>query len=79
VASQRRHGGGGILWQRRHGGVDPPKAKEVVWRYSELEEARRWCPSGTTVTPLVLLALKLEHNIMCIDISCCLLHLECIH
>jgi hypothetical protein len=30
------------------------------------------------VTPLVLLALKLEHNIMCIDISC-LLHLECIH
>jgi hypothetical protein len=22
------------------------------------------------VTPLVLLALKLEHNIMCIDISC---------
>jgi hypothetical protein len=24
------------------------------------------------VTPLVLLALKLEHNIMCIDISCCL-------
>jgi hypothetical protein len=31
------------------------------------------------VTPLVLLALKLEHNIICIDISCCLLHLECIH
>jgi hypothetical protein len=31
------------------------------------------------VTPLVLLALKLEHNIMCIDISRCLLHLECIH
>jgi hypothetical protein len=24
----------------------------------------------TVVTPLVLLALKLEHNIMCIDISC---------
>jgi hypothetical protein len=31
------------------------------------------------VTPLVLLALKLEHNIMCIDISYCLIHLECIH
>jgi hypothetical protein len=31
------------------------------------------------VTPLVLLALKLDHNIMCIDISCCLSHLECIH
>jgi hypothetical protein len=31
------------------------------------------------VTPLVLLALKLEHDIMCIDISCCLSHLECIH
>jgi hypothetical protein len=31
------------------------------------------------VTPLVLLALKLEHNIMCIGISYCLLHLECIH
>jgi hypothetical protein len=31
------------------------------------------------VTPLVLLALKFEHNIMCIDISCCLSHLECIH
>jgi hypothetical protein len=26
--------------------------------------------SGANVTPLVLLALKLEHNIMCIDISC---------
>jgi hypothetical protein len=34
---------------------------------------------GELVTPLVLLALKLEHNIMCIDISCCLSHLECIH
>jgi hypothetical protein len=31
------------------------------------------------VTPLVLLALKLEHDIMCIDISCCLSHLEWIH
>jgi hypothetical protein len=26
--------------------------------------------SFVDVTPLVLLALKLEHNIMCIDISC---------
>jgi hypothetical protein len=25
---------------------------------------------GKDETPLVLLALKLEHNIMCIDISC---------
>jgi hypothetical protein len=32
-----------------------------------------------TVTPLVLLALKIEHNIICIDISHCLLHLQCIH
>jgi hypothetical protein len=31
------------------------------------------------VTPLVLLALKLDHDIMCIDISYCLSHLECIH
>jgi hypothetical protein len=31
------------------------------------------------VTPLVLLALKLEHDIICIDISFCLSHLECIH
>jgi hypothetical protein len=31
------------------------------------------------VTPLVLLALKLEHDIIFIDISCCLLHLECIY
>jgi hypothetical protein len=32
-----------------------------------------------TVTPLVLLALKLEHDIICIDISFYLSHLECIH
>jgi hypothetical protein len=31
------------------------------------------------VTPLVLLSLKLEHNIMSISIIMCLLHLECIH
>ena len=31
------------------------------------------------VTPLVLLALKLEHDIIYIDILFCLLHLECIH
>jgi hypothetical protein len=31
------------------------------------------------VTPLVLLALKLEHDIICIDISFFLSHLECIH
>jgi hypothetical protein len=31
------------------------------------------------VTPLVLLTLKLEHDIMCINISYYLLHLECIH
>jgi hypothetical protein len=31
------------------------------------------------VTPLVLLALKLEHDIICINISFCLSHLECIH
>jgi hypothetical protein len=30
----------------------------------------------TLVTPMVLLALKLEHDIICIDISYCLLHLE---
>jgi hypothetical protein len=31
------------------------------------------------VTPLVSLALKLEHDIICIDISFCLSHLDCIH
>jgi hypothetical protein len=31
------------------------------------------------VTHLVLLELKLEHGIICIDMSLCLLHLECIH
>jgi hypothetical protein len=31
------------------------------------------------VTPLVLLELKLEHGIICIDMSLCLLYLECIH
>jgi hypothetical protein len=31
------------------------------------------------VTPLVLLALKLEHDIICINISFCLSHLEFIH
>jgi hypothetical protein len=35
--------------------------------------------STVGVTPLVLLALKFEHNIICIDISYCLSHLECIH
>jgi hypothetical protein len=30
------------------------------------------------VTPLVLLELKLEHGIISIDMSLCLLHLECI-
>jgi hypothetical protein len=35
-------------------------------------------PSGAmTVTPLVLLALELEHGIICIDILFCLLHLDC--
>jgi transposase InsO family protein len=32
-----------------------------------------------TVTPLVLQELKLGHGIICIDISLCMLHLECIH
>jgi hypothetical protein len=31
------------------------------------------------VTPLVLQELKLGHGIICIDISLCMLHLECIH
>jgi hypothetical protein len=35
--------------------------------------------STGVVTPLVLLALKVEHDIICIDISFCLLYLECIH
>jgi hypothetical protein len=39
----------------------------------------RFFYGGKDVTPLVLLALKLEHGIICINISFCLLHLECIH
>jgi hypothetical protein len=39
----------------------------------------RFFYGGKDVTPLVLLALKLEHDIICIDISCCLLHLEYIY
>jgi hypothetical protein len=31
------------------------------------------------VTPLVLQELKLGHDIICIDISLYMLHLECIH
>jgi hypothetical protein len=31
------------------------------------------------VTPLVLQELKLGHDIICIDISLCMLYLECIH
>jgi hypothetical protein len=31
------------------------------------------------VTPVVLPELKLGHGIICIDMSLCLLHLECIH
>jgi hypothetical protein len=31
------------------------------------------------VTPLVLLEQKLDHGIICIDMSLCLLYLECIH
>jgi hypothetical protein len=36
----------------------------------------RWL---TFVTPLVLQELKLWHDIICIGISLCMLHLECIH
>ena len=36
-------------------------------------------PHPSVVTPLVLLALKLEHDIICFGISFCLPHLECIH
>jgi hypothetical protein len=35
--------------------------------------------SATAVTPLVLQELKLGHDIICIDISLCMLHLECVH
>jgi hypothetical protein len=46
-------------------------------------EDRLWRPSHvvfgkSTVTPLVLRELKLWYNIICIDISLCMLHLECI-
>jgi hypothetical protein len=33
----------------------------------------------SVVTPLVLQELKLGYDIICIDISLCMLHLECIH
>jgi hypothetical protein len=39
----------------------------------------RFFYGGKDVTPLVLPELKLEHDIICIDMSLCLLHLECIH
>jgi hypothetical protein len=32
-----------------------------------------------SVTPLVFQELKLWHDIICISISLCMLHLECIH
>jgi hypothetical protein len=35
--------------------------------------------STKAVTPLVLQELKLWHDIICISISLCMLHLECIH
>jgi hypothetical protein len=31
------------------------------------------------VTPLMLPELKFEHGIICIEMTLCLLHLECIH
>jgi hypothetical protein len=37
----------------------------------------RW--DKENVTPLVLPKLKLWHDIICISISLCMLHLECIH
>jgi hypothetical protein len=41
---------------------------------------RGWRVHGAGgVTPLVLQELKLVHSIICIDISLCMLHLECIH
>ena len=44
-----------------------------------LSRPSRAAAPSVAVTPLVLLALKLEHNIICIDISYWLSHLECIH
>jgi hypothetical protein len=41
--------------------------------------ARRWWRSVVSVTPLVLLELKLGHDIICTRISLCVIHLECIH
>jgi hypothetical protein len=44
---------------------------------SNKHEAREPGTKPAVVTPLVLLALKLEHDIICIDISFCLSYLEC--
>jgi hypothetical protein len=58
----------------------------MLWRISfsityprTLNLGTRFFYGGKDVTPLVLLELKLGHGIICIGISLCMLHLECIH
>jgi hypothetical protein len=61
----------------------PPVAREKMIpcgpRFGSPQEKKDRSVGVPLVTPLVLLALKLEHDIICIDISFCLSHLECIH
>jgi hypothetical protein len=52
---------------------DNDDAKDRPWRPSHVVFGK------STVTPLVLQELKIWHNIICINISLCMLHLECIH
>jgi hypothetical protein len=55
--------------------------REFRWADSMLPPQRQYLLMWLMVfvTPLVLLELKFEHGIICIDMSLCLLHLECIY
>jgi hypothetical protein len=65
-------------WRRMESG----EQFEVAPMVDPTRRSYVWTPSTTlllTVTPLVLQELKFGHDIICMDISLCLLHLECIH
>jgi hypothetical protein len=57
----------------------PPLTLHLLHREEETLQHNSKAEEMDTVTPLVLLTLKLEHSIICIDIPFCLSHLECIY
>jgi hypothetical protein len=50
-----------------------------AWRMWARSGHMAWHMTTLDVTPLELQELKLGHGVICIDISLCMLHLECIN